>query len=357
MRVLHVCEYVKGGIATYLNEVVKYQIENGIDVYIILSRHNSDNIDVILESNKIFYEYKRKPKFIFKSILKINQIIKELKPDIIHIHSTFAGLFTRLPFLIKKRNSKIVYCSHGWSFLMDTSHFKRLIYSFIEKVLSMCTDLIINISKYEFDKSIEVGLPVGKSTLIYNGISEKLREKPVELMIDIDKSKINLLFIGRFDKQKGIDILLDFFRVHEISSIDLYIIGDSVLKNQTLEVPHNVHHLGWVDHQSIDTYYKLFDAVIIPSRWEGFGLVAIEAMKNRKAVIASNKGALPELVINNKNGFLFDIDNLDSLKKIIDNLDKQKLAEMGEIGHQIFLNKFTSEKMNEKLIQSYKLIK
>lgn len=55
-------------------------------------------------------------------------------------------------------------------------------------------------------------------------------------------------------------------------------------------IPDNVESIGWINHDEIDSYYSLFDAVIIPSRWEGFGLVAIEAMKNAKAIIVSNRG-------------------------------------------------------------------
>ncbi|MGR5878071.1 glycosyltransferase family 4 protein [Bacillus pacificus] len=116
--------------------------------------------------------------------------------------------------------------------------------------------------------------------LIHNGISPKRNEGIFKC--EVDKSKINLLFVGRFDRQKGLDILLEFFNTYNMEHIDLYIIGDSILENQQLVIPNNIKLIGWVENTNIDSYYSLFDAVIIPSRWEGFGLVAIEAMKNKK---------------------------------------------------------------------------
>ena len=98
----------------------------------------------------------------------------------------------------------------------------------------------------------------------------------------------------------------------------------------------------------------MFDAVIIPSRWEGFGLVAIEAMRNKKAVIASNRGALPELIQNEFNGYIFDLNNCEELVFILNNLDKDKMKLLGENGYLMYKEKFTSEILNEKLIIEYK---
>ena len=55
-------------------------------------------------------------------------------------------------------------------------------------------------------------------------------------------------------------------------------------------IPDNVESIGWINHDEIDSYYSLFDAVIIPSRWEGFGLVAIEAMKMLKPLLLVIEG-------------------------------------------------------------------
>ena len=72
----------------------------------------------------------------------------------------------------------------------------------------------------------------------------------------------------------------------------------------------------------IGEYYQSCDGVIMPSRWEAFGLVAVEAMKYKKPVIVSDCGALPELVKDGYNGYVFKMDDEDSLKLIIDKLEK-----------------------------------
>jgi glycosyltransferase involved in cell wall biosynthesis len=165
---------------------------------------------------------------------------------------------------------------------------------------------------------------------------------------------IILLFVGRFDYQKGIDILLKLFTTRAFPNIELILIGDNVLNKDKFNIPPSVQHLGWLESAEIEKYYKLCDAVIIPSRWEGFGLVALEAMKNKKAVIASNVAALPEIVVNEVTGILFEIDKPDELYSILLSLDKKKLSQMGEKGYKRYKENFTADIMNFNILESYK---
>ncbi|HDR3895452.1 MULTISPECIES: glycosyltransferase family 4 protein [Bacillus] len=353
MKVLHIAEYVKGGIATYLQEVIEYQeqCENIDDVFLLYGDVHSGELKNINSENIYGYSYKRSPKYIIKAIKEINAYINLIKPDIIHVHSSFAGLYVRLLYFIKRKNAKIVYCSHGWSFLMDTSQLKKRVYSLIERVLALKTDTIVNISLDEYTNSLKYHLPKNKSTIIYNGISDRSNDKRVSL--EIEKDCINLLFVGRFDKQKGLDILIDIFKNNNLPKIKLYIIGEPVVSQAEFKFPQNVINLGWIDNKLLDSYYSDMDAVIMPSRWEGFGLVAIEAMKNRKPVIVSNRGALPELINQEVNGYIFDLEKPNDLVDILLNLDKIELKEMGKRGRNIYEEKFTSNIMNRKIIEEY----
>lgn len=354
---MHVGEYVKGGVYTYLYDVLEHQMKfKNAMVYLVASEYKSEKDYPLGPDKTFFYKYRRNPLYFIYATIYIFTLIKKIKPDIIHVHSTFAGLFVRVMYLLKKdKKVKIIYCSHGWSFFMETSQLSKRIYLRIEKLLSKVTTKIVNISMFEQTESIKLGIPEKKSTLIYNGTKEiNAKKKGTSELLSIDKDKINILFVGRFDRQKGIDILVNTIKKITKKEVHFYLIGDSVLgEGGDLESVDNITKLGWIQREDIDSYYNVVDAVIVPSRWEGFGLVAIEAMKNKKAVIASNRGALPELIKNNVTGYIFDMDNLDSLKKIIENLDKNTLAELGEKGYHRYLEKFTSEKMNNELLRLY----
>jgi glycosyltransferase involved in cell wall biosynthesis len=360
LKVMHVAEYTKGGVATYLENVISFQKKHSeiSKVYLVCSAvHAADFERMMCEKFQVLkYDYERHPKYFLSAIKKINEYIESVSPDIIHIHSSFAGVFVRLLYFIKRKKAKIVYCSHGWSFLMDTGNVKKRVYAFLEKVLSLKTDKIINISEYEYKNSIKYGLPKEKSITILNGVSNfcDIDFQKNDINLKVDKNKINLLFVGRFDKQKGLDILVDFFHKYRLEHIMLYVIGEPVLGDLSFTFPDNIKHLGWVPNQLIDDYYKQFDAVIMPSRWEGFGLVAIEAMKNKLPVIASNRGALPEIIEHNTNGYIFDLNKEEELLNILRGLNKEQLKQMGLKGYKIFKNKFSSESMNESILHVYR---
>ncbi|WP_424767445.1 glycosyltransferase [Paenibacillus sp. sgz302251] len=351
-RVLHLSEFTKGGIETHLNEVLKYQMER-YDIFLMVSEQNSSKESLHISPERLYiYPYKRKLSYFFKAMRSIWQTVKEVHPDIVHVHGTFAGFFLRTLFFFKRQRPIIIYCAHGWAFLMDTAAWKRKIFAMVERMLSLRSDFIINISKHEYEMAVKYGLSSEKSVVVYNGVSDTPPTK--HLPFATDETKINLLYVGRFDRQKGFDLLLEVFIGHEFPNVNLYLVGDTVLEEAaSYEYPANAVKIGWVDHSEIDRYMEACDAVIVPSRWEGFGIVAIEALRNKKPVIASNRGALPEIIRHGVNGYIFDFDHKEELVGIVQELDKDRLRAMGQTGEQIFHEKFHSEQMNKQIERLY----
>lgn len=355
MKILHVGEYVNGGVATYLRTLLSgLQKYDDVENYLLISEYKSQHGWENITKKVFYYKYKRSISNIFSAIKQIHAIIKDVNPDIIHVHSTWAGFFVRLPYLFKKRKAKIIYQSHGWAFLMDTSNYKKNIYALVEKTLSILTDKIINISNYEQNQAIKYGLNENKMVMIYNGVEDKINKS--NLKLNWDNNKINLLFVGRLDRQKGLDLFLDVYDKMKLENIHLYVIGTSVLDDNLPKSTKYVTYLGWVDNKDIDAYYQACDAVIMPSRWEGFGLVAIEAMKNSKAVIVSNRGALPELIKEDFTGYIFNIDDEISLKNRLLNLDKEKINILGKNGRNVYLQKFVDKIFINKIYKIYKVL-
>ena len=352
MKILHVGEYVNGGVATYLKTLINgLQQYKDIDNYLVMSKYKSEQNWEDIQKKVTYYEYKRSILNIFKAVIFIYKFINKIQPDIIHVHSTWAGVFVRFPLLFIKKKAKIIYQPHGWAFLMDTFNLKKQLYILIEKILSIPTDKIINISNYEQNKAIEYGFNKNKMVMIYNGVAD--RKNTGSMKFAMDKNKINLLFVGRLDRQKGLDLFLQTYEKYNFPNIHLYVIGRSVLDNTVPQNTSKTTYLGWVDNKDIDAYYHACDAVIMPSRWEGFGLVAVEAMRNSKAIIVSNRGALPELIDNGINGCIFNLDDKNSLKVILLELNRNELKKEGIEGRKIYLEKFTDEIFIKNIYKIY----
>lgn len=350
MKILHIGEYMQGGVATYAKNLFSADGNNGIENYMILSYYNSEHNWPLPADRIKYYRYKRSIDSIIPAMHVIHQHINDLQPDVIYCHSTWAGVLGRFPYLFCRKKVRIIYNAHGWSFNMDAAIWKKKIYAFVEKLLARTTDKIINVSMYDMKSAVDIGLPESKMIMIYSGVSPEktLTKNKIKMSAD----KVNLLFVGRFDPQKGVDFLLKVFREHEkdLRHIHLWIIGDNVVSDGSgieKKNTENMTFLGWLAHEEISAYYEACDAVIMPSRWEAFGLVAIEAMKYGKPVIVSNRGALPELIQDDVNGWIFDIDDSKSLLRILKKL-KNKNSLDKEIITRYFQKNFILEKMLKK---------
>lgn len=354
MKVLHVAETVHGGIATYLNEIVpiqsfSYGKEN---VYVLAPSEQADCLN--LNVGSILFESKGRSFFtILNLVVCYVKTVVKFKPDIVHIHSSFAGFFCRVLHFLFFRSVAVVYCSHGWSFSMSTGSFKKKIYSTIERYLSLCTDRIVCISKFEKGLAIKYGLPENKCVVVYNGIS-RMPPDHVKGGALGNNDRLKFLFVGRFHHAKGFDLLIPVFdRLKD--KADLYVAGGARLNNELdYAVPDNIHKLGWLSNEELQFYYQICDAVIVPSRWEGFGFVAVEAMRQKKAVFGSSNGGIPETIIPNKTGVIFDINEKpESISESILLYSKTDLKAMGLNGYKYFVNNFLVDKTVSELNEVY----
>lgn len=356
MKIIHFAEYASGGVATYIINLANSQSKNSnVDkIFIFCSKDHSGIFDSDFNSNKIKiirYPYHRGLRGIFK-ILSMSKTIMSINPDIVHLHSTFAGLI-RIKFLFSKKKNKIIYCAHGWSFVQRGSKVTKLIFKIIEKVLSYCCAKIINISEDEAKNASFIDS--NKMTTIYNSVPDIVYSELSE-----NHFPRKILFVGRLDFSKGIDLLIDAIADNEIgNSIYLTVVGDTVLNDQVLsrtKSKENIQFLGWRSSQEIIELLHDNDALIVPSRFEGFGLTALEAMRSSRMVIASNAGALPELIVNGENGLLFTQNSIQSLRAALaqfKTMSFEEIKHFGINGRQKYSKKFGYDQMIEKISVLY----
>ena len=355
MRIVHVVEAWNGGIATYINTLIREQARNH-QIHLVYSPSQATygfDTQTYLKQGVSLHPYtsSRNPLKILHSARQVRKICDELKPDIIHLHSTFAGVYGR----VHKPRAPVVYCAHGWSFVQEKGTIKKNIYAVIEKILSRRCDGIINISNHEMNAAQSRGVIATLNDTILSGAEPSKAGRYIPAL-DLDPMAINLAFIGRLDHKKGYDIAIKAMQRIARKDIHLYVMG-TASRDQPVPIqnmPSNVHLCGWVDHEQIDDYIKLFDAVLVPSRHEAFGLVVIEAMRNARAPIVSRAGALPELVDHGNNGFVFDLDdNASDLANILDNLDKGRLRLMGAQSYSRYQKLYSAERMADDIEAFY----
>jgi glycosyltransferase involved in cell wall biosynthesis len=352
MKVLHIAETLTGGISSYLDETLGYQ----------RSKLGADNIHTLLPDAQsqgavntdtaTTHHYRAlTPRFfrVFTLAWAFIKLYLRLRPDVIHLHSSIAGGVVRLCMLLLPGAPKVVYCAHGWAWDRDGSKISKRLVVAAERILAKITDSIICISTHDHNTAIAHGIPPSRLRLVFNGIANI----PATEATYIDIPARDVLFVGRFDQQKGADLFIQ--ALAELApNVSAYMIGDAVLGVDGLPQPtNNVKLTGWIPREQVGAYMARVQVVVIPSRWEGFGLVALEAMRCNRAVIAANVGGLKDLVIDNVTGLLVKPNSSTALADAIKTAMKSDLAGMGQRGRCHFEQNFTADKMNTALLACY----
>lgn len=194
---------------------------------------------------------------------------------------------------------------------------------------------LIAVSNLILDNILQHKKVFRETRVIYNGIDQDLLDCQPESSAG---NASYLLFIGRLDiKVKGVDTLLRVYKRSGVG-IPLKIAGDGLdktaIENLIREegLQHNVELTGWVNGKEKHRLLAESLAVLIPSREEGWGLVAMEAAAAGKPAIASRVGGLQEAVVDKETGFLIAAENIDqwtaAVKDIVENPDlRQRLGE------------------------------
>lgn len=349
-RILHVAETIKGGVATVLRQLVSPN--DNFNFLCLIPEEQKQELSG-LSQIATFKRTGRNIGSLLNLAIVFYKVVKTYKPDVIHLHSTFAGVICRviIPIFFFSSRPKVIYCPHAFSFLMKTSFFKKKVYAVIEKFLQLFTDKIICVSRYEYDEGINFGLDSRKMVVIYNSV-----EPPIDTsgMTSPYKSseKINILFVGRLDYQKGFDVVMQLSdRLDD--RFHITVVGDRVHSDFSISPQENMTFTGWLQKDLISPYFYYGDFLLMPSRWESFGLSAVEAQSYGMPVVATNCSSLPEVVREKETGFLFSPDDIDEAYTIINSLDRDLLNEMKKSSFKFYSENFSTEKMCNKVYSVY----
>lgn len=355
MKVLHAAETIRGGVATVMRHNSKAQVERwGKDNIIVLvpDSQAEDMNDALPLKVYTFHRTGRNiPSFLsfLKSFVKI--VFSE-RPDIVHLHSTFSGVlgrFALFPLRIIGIRPKVLYCPHAWAFLMEGNLKKKKIFALIEKVLLYVTDIVICVSKYEKQEAEKFGIVSDKIKVIYNGV-----RIPPELPQKEKSDITQILFVGRLDYQKGFDVVLDVMKRLEGKPYFLTVIGDAVHSTERPETRDNINYLGWLLPADLQEYFQKADFLLMPSRWESFGLVAAEAGAWGCPALSSNCCSLPEIILDGMSGRLASDDDVKKITEIIEIVKQDEWHDMGLKAREYVQSHFALEKMTEGTMSLYK---
>lgn len=221
-----------------------------------------------------------------RTLHDLRKLYKKYKPDIIHLHSSKAGILGRVAFPAKK----VVYTVHGF----DTVRLAHRQFLFVEKLMQWRCKSIVAVSKYDERNLLMEKINKNVST-VYNGTPVLEAEKGLTFGIP-EKYKKVVLCIARTSYPKNHLLFIDVAK--HLPQYAFVWIGN---KEEITETPENVFFLGNIPNAA--KYCSMADLFVLPSEYEGLPIVIIEAMSAGKPVVASNVGGISELVQDGVNGY------------------------------------------------------
>jgi N-acetyl-alpha-D-glucosaminyl L-malate synthase BshA len=309
----------------------------------------------------------RIPKFNYQFAPKLISLLLKENPDIIHAHGYQVFTTDAALMASKIKKTPLVLTLHGFPRGFDKPA-NRAYFNLIGKETLKKAKKIISVSHMVAREFKAIGVSEKKIAIIPNGIDlEEYKQLPTgdlfRKRLEIKENEKLVLTIGRLEKIKGFQCLIKALPsiIREVGSTKLVIAGpdfDYAAKLKRLagetNVQDHVIFYGPINGKEKFEAFSAADIVAVPSLYEGFGILLLEAMAAGKPLVATNTGAAPEIIQNGKNGVLAALGDVEDLAgKIIKLLsDDQLMYLIGQESRKT-VEAFNWEKISEHIHKLY----
>lgn len=299
-KILFVVEAM-GGVFTYIvdlaNELVK-----SYDMYIAYAirpqtpkdyrEYFDERIHLIEVKN---FTRSITPLKDLKAIPEVKRIAKDVKPDIIHLHSSKAGVIGRTAF--NGKEIPLFYTPHGYSFLMKNYRpAKRMMFKVIESVMAKRRCTTISCCLGEHQKTLKL---TKRAKYVNNGINTEELDKMLE---DVERIEhpFTVFTLGRICYQKNPALFNDIAKA--MPDVHFLWIGDGELRDELKSK--NIEITGWVERtEALKRSYNA-DVFLLTSLWEGLPISLLESMYMKKLYVVNDAIGNHDVIHNGKNGFV-----------------------------------------------------
>ncbi len=378
MKVLELVESASAGVGRHVVDLTAGLIARGHEVHLLYSDVRSDRTFAEglrrLEKHAGFQAVQvsmhRWPSGSdVHAIRVLQQHVGRRGPfDLIHCHSTKAGLIGRLGLL--GQNVKRLYTPHMFVTMQpERAVLTKWAVARLEEGLSLLCDRLIVVSAEEHSHALELGIPPAKLSLIPNGVS---LDQPHLSMSERDalRSKWGLRdaevcigFVGRFANQKSPQTLLEAFATllqRTAVPVRLVMVGEGPLESSLrqlaaeLDIAERITWLGACDARPL---MEAFDMLALTSVSEGHPLVVLEAMARGLPIVATRVGGISETVQHGVNGFIAPVRGVQEIATALETLvDNPVLRrQMGQASLTISRN-FSVDRMVDQTAALYEQV-
>ncbi|MGH0599213.1 glycosyltransferase family 4 protein [Bacillus mycoides] len=343
---------------------LKWFSEQGWEVHVAAN----GNIHLPYVTRKYNIPIQRSPLSIqnIHAYKKLKSIIDQNKYHIIHCHTPMGGVIARLAAQkARRQGTKVVYTAHGFHFCKGSPYMNWLLYYPIERILASHTDCLITINQEDYDLAVKHRFPVRDIKLVHGvGIDvqrftpvTEIEKRELKLQCGYKSEDFLMFYAAEFNKNKNQNFLIRVLAQlkNKMPHAKLLLAGEGPLMEECkkiatqLGVTNMVHFLGY--RNDIASLLQMSDLAVASSYREGLPVNIMEAMACGLPVVATDNRGHRELIINNKNGWIVDRDDIKAMADRIKGISiKPKvLAQMGQYGCTSIKNQYSvNEVLKEK---------
>ncbi len=315
IKVVHVIPTLRfGGAERLLADIAKYHDRSRFAMVVITVVALGPFEHVIRDAGVKVIHMPNMGDFGFRLTIKLWRAFRKARPDIVHTHlfgadvwGKIAAFFARVPVIVSTEHNT-------W---FDESSFKHFLKRWVAKI----SDRIIVISRAVAEYATTVEKVNPKKIVVIPNRIELSRFAQISRLSLVDAPHVKLLSVGRLEEQKGFDVLLSALSAIRDLPWTLTIVGNgsllSILEDRIrlLGLVNKVQLYGTTDE--MPELYAQHDVFVLASRWEGLGLVIMEAMSTGMPVIATRVGGIPELIEHGRTGYLVSSEDSEALAQMV----------------------------------------
>lgn len=302
---------------------------------------------------------------------KVVHLLREIKPDLVHTHSSKAGILGR--YAARKLNIPVVHSIHGAAFHYGQSRLAYRSYVAAEKAVSGWTRHYICVADAMRDAYLAEGISTPeKYTTIYSGFDVEPYLHPprprevVRQELGLTEQDIVVGKIGRLFHLKGHEFIIQAAAnvIAANPNVHFLFVGDGVLREtfaaqiREQNLTAHFHMTGLVPPSQIPELMHAMDIVAHTSQWEGLARVLPQGLIAGKPVISYDVGGAREIVIPGETGYLLPRDAVAELEAAILELagNPELRQRLGEAGRRRFVDVYRHENMTSRIRDVYKAV-
>lgn len=345
-----VCEAFGGGVFTYVSQLCNDMIDD-FDVYLAYSlrpqtpKNYTEFLDPrvhLIEMKNVGVKGLTNIKNDLAAVKELREIRDEVKPDIIHLHSSVAGGLGRLAY----EGENVVYTPHGYAHILMGSGKKSALYKTAEWILGNRA-LTLTCCESEDEEARKFSK---RTAYIETGVNLKDLASSLDGIEPEKNEKFTVFTLGRACVQKQPQL---FNKIAELVPEARFVwIGNGELENE-LTAP-NLEVTGWKPRKEALAMAKGADAFILCSLGEAIAMSLIENMYIKKLILVSNTMGNKSVIHDGVNGYVCD--------KAEEYAEKIKIAmrefpeRLPERAYQDVLEIYNTDAMKKKYVEFYKQI-